>query len=77
MVHYWRRFIANFSIIASPLHALTSVKHAFQSGGKKHKSFNTLKEKINMAWVLALPDLQKPFGIETNSSRYAMGVVLM
>lgn len=28
-VQYWRRFIANDSIIAVPLHALTSVKQAF------------------------------------------------
>ena len=33
-VQYWRRFIQNFSYIASPLHALTSVKKAFQWGGK-------------------------------------------
>jgi len=30
VVQYWRRFISNFSIIASPLHALTSVKQTFQ-----------------------------------------------
>ena len=28
-VQYWRRFIANFSFIAAPLHALTSVKRSF------------------------------------------------
>jgi hypothetical protein len=28
-VQYWRKFIANFFYIASPLHALTSVKQAF------------------------------------------------
>jgi len=32
---YWRKFIANFSLIASPLHALTSVKQVFQWGGKQ------------------------------------------
>jgi len=31
---YWRKFIANFSLISSPLHALTSVKQVFQWGGK-------------------------------------------
>ena len=33
-VQYWRRFIANFSIIATPLHAFTSVKQVFKWGGK-------------------------------------------
>jgi hypothetical protein len=28
-VQYWRRFISNFSFIAAPLHALTSVKNTF------------------------------------------------
>jgi hypothetical protein len=27
---YWRKFIANFSSIAAPLHAVTSVKQVFQ-----------------------------------------------
>jgi hypothetical protein len=40
---YWRKFIANFSSIAAPLHAMTSVKQVFQWGGKQHKAFDTLK----------------------------------
>jgi hypothetical protein len=31
---YWRKFIANFSSIASPLHAVTNIKKFFQWGGK-------------------------------------------
>ena len=40
---YWRKFIANFSSIAAPLHALTSVKKVFQWGGKQQKTFYALK----------------------------------
>jgi hypothetical protein len=76
-VQYWRKFIANFSFIASPLHALTSTKQVFQWGGKQQKSFETLKEKISTTPVLALPDLQQPFEIETDASDYAMGAVLI
>jgi hypothetical protein len=32
---YWRKFIANFSSIAAPLHAVKSVKQGFQWGGKQ------------------------------------------
>eukprot|EP00253_Pinus_taeda_P032025 PITA_32025 len=71
------RFVANFSIIAAPLHTLTSVKQVFQWGGNQQKSFESLKEKISTALVLALPDLQQPFKIETDVSEYAMGVVLV
>eukprot|EP00253_Pinus_taeda_P021418 PITA_21418 len=76
-VQYWRKFIAKFSLIAAPLHALKSVKQVFQWRGKQQKAFDTLKERISTTPVLALPDLQHPFGIETDASEYAMGTVLM
>ncbi|MCY6488114.1 ribonuclease H family protein, partial [Actinobacillus pleuropneumoniae] len=56
--------------------AVTSVKHAFQWGGKQQKAFESLKEKISSAPVLALPDLRQPFEIQTDASDYAMGAVL-
>jgi hypothetical protein len=74
---YWRKFIANFSSIAAPLHAVTSVKQVFQWGGKQQKAFDTLKEKISSAPVLALPNLRQPFEIQTDASNYAMGAVLL
>jgi hypothetical protein len=55
---YWRKFISNFSLIAAPLHALTSVKRGFQWGGSQQKAFDTLKVKISTTHVLALPYLQ-------------------
>ena len=71
------RFISNFSFIAAPLHALTSVKNTFQWGGKKQKAFNTLKENISTAPILALPNLQQPFDIETDANGYNMCAILM
>jgi hypothetical protein len=53
------------------------VKNTFQWEGKQQKSFDTLKEKITTAPVLALPNIQQPFEIETDASGYTMGVVLM
>ena len=41
------------------------------------ESLRHLKRKISTTPVLALPDLQRPFDIETDASDYAMGVVLM
>eukprot|EP00253_Pinus_taeda_P033665 PITA_33665 len=74
---YWRKFIANFSLIVVPLHALTRLNKVFQWGGKQQKAFDTLKEKISTTPVLILPDLQRPFKVETDASDYAIGVVLM
>ena len=77
IAQYWRKFIANFSAIAAPMHAVTSVKCAFQWGSKQKKYFESLKEKISSAPVLALLDLRQPFEIQTNASDYAMGAVLL
>jgi hypothetical protein len=76
-VHYWRRFIPNFSFIEAPLHALTSVKNTFQWEGKQQKAFDTLKGEISTTPVLALSNIQQPFEIETDANGYAMGEVLM
>jgi hypothetical protein len=76
-VQYWRKFISYFSFIVSPLHALTGVKKTFQWGGKKQKSFNTLKEKNNTTPVLAPLNLQQPFDIKTYANRYSMGAILV
>jgi hypothetical protein len=59
------------------LHALTSVKNTFQWEGKQQKDFDTLKEKISTTLVLALPNLQRSFEIETDANGYAMGAILM
>jgi hypothetical protein len=53
------------------------VKNIFQWEGKKQKYFDTLKEKISTAPVLPLSNLQRPFEIKTDASRYTMGAVLM
>ena len=74
---YWRKFIANFSSIATPLHALTSVNKVFHWGDVQQKAFDALKQKISSALVLALLDLRQPFEIQTDASDYAMGAVLM
>jgi hypothetical protein len=74
---YWRKFIANFSSIAAPLHGVTSVKQVFQWGGKQQKAFDTLKEKISSTPVLALPNLRQPFEIQIDASNYAMGAFLL
>jgi hypothetical protein len=52
------------------------MKNNFQWEGKKQKTFNNL-EKISTAPLLALPNLQQPFEIDTDARGYATGVVLI
>ena len=42
----------------------------------EQKAFTELKDHLCSALVLALPDLQQPFEVETNASDYAIGAVL-
>ena len=42
----------------------------------QQKAFTELKYRLYLAPVLALPDLQQPFEVETNASDYAIGAVL-
>lgn len=44
-VQYVRKFIANSSYTASPLHSLTSRKQMFRWGGEKTKSFRDFERK--------------------------------
>jgi len=56
---------------------LISVKKVFQGGGKQHKAFETLKEKISTTPIMVCLDLQQPFEIEIDASGYAMGAFFM
>jgi hypothetical protein len=46
-------------------------------GRKETKYFDTLKEKISTAPVLALPNLQCPFEIKIDARGYTMGALFM
>nr|CAD1837549.1 unnamed protein product [Ananas comosus var. bracteatus] len=49
----------------------------FEWSSKHEDTFRLLQRKICEAPVLALPNLQRPFELEADASRYAMGAVLM
>jgi hypothetical protein len=45
-------------------------------GPSQQQAFDDLKQRVCLALVLSLPDLQKPFEIEKNASDYVVGIVL-
>ena len=75
-VNFYRRFIEGFSHIARPLFNLTKNNSDFQWSSDKQSAFNSLKEKVTLASILALPNNSKPFHIEADSSDFATGAVL-
>ena len=81
MGHY-RRFIKNFAKIAAPLYDLTSGENKDKKSEpvtlspEALEAFETLKQKCVQAPVLAFPDFQKTFLLETDASGKGLRAVL-
>jgi len=78
LANFYRRFVLGFSHITSPLSQGTKggAKAKFFWSESQPKAFIELKDHLCTALVLALPDLQQPFEVETDASDYSIGVVL-
>ncbi|GJY92545.1 putative reverse transcriptase domain-containing protein [Tanacetum coccineum] len=74
---YSRRFIENFSKIAKSLTILTQKCNTFDWGEEQELAFQTLKDKLCNAPVLALPDGPKDFVVYCDASEIGLGCMLM
>ncbi|GJY37556.1 putative reverse transcriptase domain-containing protein [Tanacetum coccineum] len=74
---YYRRFIEGFSKIAKPMTKLTQKKVKFVWGDKQEAAFQTLKQKLCSAPILALPEGSEDFVAYCDASIKGLGVVLM
>ncbi|GJS08759.1 putative reverse transcriptase domain-containing protein, partial [Tanacetum coccineum] len=74
---YYRRFIENFSMIAKSLTILTQKCKPFDWGEEQELAFQTLKDKLCNAPVLALPDGPEDFVVYYDASGIGLGYVLM
>ena len=76
LASYYRRFIAGFAAIAQPLHKLTEKNSTFQWDTACQEAFDTLKQKLITAPILAYPDPAKQFVLDTDASDQGIGAVL-
>ncbi|GBG62636.1 hypothetical protein CBR_g31271 [Chara braunii] len=76
LASYYRKFIKNFSAIATPLTDLTKKDTSFLWTSECQEAFTRLKEALIRAPVLKLPDPTLPFVLTTDASQYGVGVVL-
>ena len=78
LASYYRRFVANFAKITSPLHALTKKNVEFLWTSKCQKAFEQLKKILVTAPVLAYPVFgpDQEFVLETDASGVGLGAVL-
>nr|GEU31661.1 putative reverse transcriptase domain-containing protein [Tanacetum cinerariifolium] len=73
---YYRRFIKGFSLISMPLTKLTQKNKKYE-WGKEEEAFQTLKQKLCSAPILAFPEGTKDFVVYCDASLKGYGVLPM
>ena len=73
---YYRRFIRNFAEISAALHRETSGTGKLIWTNDMAFAFESLKKKLTEPPVLAFPDFDSPFVVETDASNVSLGAVL-
>ncbi|QRW18193.1 Retrotransposable element Tf2 protein [Rhizoctonia solani] len=74
--NFLRRFVANFSHIARPLHNLVKKDTPWKWETREQEAFQNLKDAITSAPVLCHADPAKPYFLETDASGAALGSIL-
>ncbi|GJT60710.1 putative reverse transcriptase domain-containing protein [Tanacetum coccineum] len=74
---YYRRFIEGFSLISKPLTKLTQKNKKYEWGEEEEEAFQTLKQKLCSAPILALPEGTEDFMVYCDASLKGYGAVLM
>ena len=76
LASYYRRFVKCFTKLASPLHYLTRKDAVFAWTDECQTAFDQLKDVLSGAPILAYPDFNLPFVLETDACTKGLGAVL-
>ena len=76
LASFYREFIKNFARTAEPISALTKKGKTFEWSQECEIAFNTLKEQLTSTKVLAFPNFEGTFIVNTDASHLALGAVL-
>ena len=73
---YYRRFIGGYANIAKPLHILTEKNRVFSWNEDAQEAFEKLKTALVTSPILAYPDPESMFILDTDASDHGIGSVL-
>ena len=73
---YYRRFVEGFATLAAPLHDLTKKGMNFCWTTACQRAFDELKSRLTTAPILAYPNFDLDFVLETDASYHGLGAVL-
>ena len=76
LASYYRRFVRDFATIASPLNRLTDLGRPFIWDDACATAFTQLRASLTEAPILAYPNAQQPFIVDTDASNVGIGAVL-
>jgi hypothetical protein len=76
IVNYYSRFVKNLAGTADPLYQITKKNAKFNWQEKHEVAFQELKKKLAEAPVMAYPNEEGRFILDTDASDYAYGAVL-
>ena len=76
---YYRKFVPKYSYVAAPLNELTKgegQKIEWIEGGAAHRAFEELKQRLISAPILAHPNWELPFYVQTDACHYGVSAIL-
>lgn len=73
---YYRKFVRDFSKVALPLTLLLRTENTFDMKNEQLQAFRALKHLLSHAPVLTIPDMNRPFVVSTDASKFAIGAVI-